>query len=78
MQIAKLGFVYKVKKALHIYSLVLLYIIICSVLVFEQGLSVTCASTCEPLKVMISGAPASGKGTQCELIVQKVIISYYV
>lgn len=27
----------------------------------------------EPLKVMISGAPASGKGTQCELIVQKVI-----
>lgn len=24
-----------------------------------------------PLKVMISGAPASGKGTQCELIVQK-------
>lgn len=28
----------------------------------------------EPLKVMISGAPASGKGTQCELIVQKVNI----
>ncbi|KMT03590.1 hypothetical protein BVRB_8g192630 isoform B [Beta vulgaris subsp. vulgaris] len=25
----------------------------------------------EPLKVMISGAPASGKGTQCEMIVQK-------
>ncbi|KAK3435709.1 hypothetical protein EUGRSUZ_C00416 [Eucalyptus grandis] len=25
----------------------------------------------EPLKVMISGAPASGKGTQCELIVKK-------
>ncbi|AED93936.1 adenylate kinase family protein [Arabidopsis thaliana] len=25
----------------------------------------------EPLKVMISGAPASGKGTQCELIVHK-------
>lgn len=25
----------------------------------------------EPLKVMISGAPASGKGTQCELITQK-------
>lgn len=25
-----------------------------------------------PLKVMISGAPASGKGTQCELIVKKV------
>ncbi|XP_021910292.1 adenylate kinase 5, chloroplastic-like isoform X2 [Carica papaya] len=30
-----------------------------------------CCSTNEPLKVMISGAPASGKGTQCELIVQK-------
>ncbi|RZB91367.1 Adenylate kinase 5, chloroplastic [Glycine soja] len=28
-------------------------------------------SISEPLKVMISGAPASGKGTQCELIVQK-------
>ncbi|KAL0753771.1 hypothetical protein Bca101_091439 [Brassica carinata] len=27
----------------------------------------------EPLKVMISGAPASGKGTQCELIVQKFL-----
>ena len=26
----------------------------------------------EPLKIMISGAPASGKGTQCELITQKV------
>ena len=25
-----------------------------------------------PLKIMISGAPASGKGTQCELITQKV------
>lgn len=25
----------------------------------------------EPLKVMISGAPASGKGTQCELITKK-------
>ncbi|XP_031263902.1 adenylate kinase 5, chloroplastic isoform X2 [Pistacia vera] len=39
-----------------------------------KGLSfrVTCASTNQPLKVMISGAPASGKGTQCELIVQKV------
>lgn len=29
-------------------------------------------SAAEPLKVMISGAPASGKGTQCELIVKKV------
>ncbi|XP_057995553.1 adenylate kinase 5, chloroplastic isoform X2 [Hevea brasiliensis] len=28
-------------------------------------------STSEPLKVMISGAPASGKGTQCELMVNK-------
>ncbi|XP_038890385.1 adenylate kinase 5, chloroplastic isoform X2 [Benincasa hispida] len=35
-----------------------------------KGLKVNCASG-EPLKVMISGAPASGKGTQCELIVQK-------
>lgn len=26
----------------------------------------------DPLKVMISGAPASGKGTQCELIKTKV------
>ncbi|KAL5558443.1 hypothetical protein UlMin_034654 [Ulmus minor] len=25
----------------------------------------------EPLKIMISGAPASGKGTQCQLITQK-------
>lgn len=28
-------------------------------------------SKIEPMKVMISGAPASGKGTQCEMIVQK-------
>lgn len=27
----------------------------------------------EPLKVMISGGPASGKGTQCEMIVEKVL-----
>lgn len=26
----------------------------------------------EALRIMISGAPASGKGTQCELIVQQV------
>lgn len=26
----------------------------------------------EPLKIMISGAPASGKGTQCQLITSKV------
>ncbi|XP_044471048.1 adenylate kinase 5, chloroplastic isoform X1 [Mangifera indica] len=36
-----------------------------------KGFRVTCASTNRPLKMMISGAPASGKGTQCELIVQK-------
>ncbi|XP_015893147.2 adenylate kinase 5, chloroplastic [Ziziphus jujuba] len=36
----------------------------------SKGLKVNCSVT-EPLKVMISGAPASGKGTQCELIVQK-------
>ncbi|MED6188841.1 hypothetical protein PIB30_089756 [Stylosanthes scabra] len=35
-----------------------------------KALKVNC-STSEPLKIMISGAPASGKGTQCELIVQK-------
>ncbi|KAE8735432.1 putative adenylate kinase 5 [Hibiscus syriacus] len=35
-----------------------------------KGLRVSCSKN-EPLKVMISGAPASGKGTQCELIVQK-------
>ncbi|XP_031391291.1 adenylate kinase 2, chloroplastic isoform X2 [Punica granatum] len=27
----------------------------------------------EPLRVMISGAPASGKGTQCELITEKMV-----
>ncbi|KAL7259675.1 hypothetical protein ACSBR1_005543 [Camellia fascicularis] len=35
-----------------------------------KGMKVMCLQT-EPLKVMISGAPASGKGTQCEMIVQK-------
>ncbi|KAJ0885439.1 putative adenylate kinase [Helianthus annuus] len=35
-----------------------------------KGLKVRCSQN-EPLKVMISGAPASGKGTQCEMIVQK-------
>ncbi|KAL1563470.1 adenylate kinase [Salvia divinorum] len=29
------------------------------------------SSATEPLRVMISGAPASGKGTQCEMIAQK-------
>ncbi|KAL5985481.1 hypothetical protein ACLOJK_027465 [Asimina triloba] len=36
-----------------------------------KALTVSCSTRPEPLKVMISGAPASGKGTQCELIVQK-------
>ncbi|KAI5320712.1 hypothetical protein L3X38_040420 [Prunus dulcis] len=36
----------------------------------SNGLKLNC-SLKEPLKVMISGAPASGKGTQCELIVRK-------
>lgn len=31
----------------------------------------------EPLKIMISGAPASGKGTQCELITQKVRVFFF-
>ncbi|GAA0158022.1 nucleotide kinase [Lithospermum erythrorhizon] len=35
-----------------------------------KGFRVLCSQSV-PLKVMISGAPASGKGTQCELIVQK-------
>ncbi|CAO2817555.1 unnamed protein product [Amaranthus hypochondriacus] len=35
-----------------------------------KKLRVSCATN-EPLKVMISGAPASGKGTQCQLIVEK-------
>ncbi|KAL3535961.1 hypothetical protein ACH5RR_004422 [Cinchona calisaya] len=36
----------------------------------KWGLKVMCSKS-EPLKVMISGAPASGKGTQCEMIVKK-------
>ncbi|KAG8493510.1 hypothetical protein CXB51_010873 [Gossypium anomalum] len=32
---------------------------------------VAASAKAEPLKVIISGAPASGKGTQCELITQK-------
>ncbi|XP_056693145.1 adenylate kinase 5, chloroplastic [Spinacia oleracea] len=36
----------------------------------QNKLQVICAIN-DPLKVMISGAPASGKGTQCEMIVQK-------
>lgn len=34
-------------------------------------LVVASAGKAEPLRVMISGAPASGKGTQCELITEK-------
>ncbi|GLU10235.1 hypothetical protein SLE2022_270550 [Rubroshorea leprosula] len=36
----------------------------------KQAFRPSCSKS-EPLKVMISGAPASGKGTQCELIVNK-------
>ncbi|KAJ4791983.1 adenylate kinase family protein [Rhynchospora pubera] len=36
----------------------------------RKGFHVECALG-EPLKVMISGAPASGKGTQCSMIVEK-------
>ncbi|GMI83249.1 adenosine monophosphate kinase [Hibiscus trionum] len=35
------------------------------------NLFVAASAKAEPLKVIISGAPASGKGTQCELITQK-------
>ncbi|XP_058206936.1 adenylate kinase 5, chloroplastic isoform X4 [Rhododendron vialii] len=38
----------------------------------KQGMKVLCSKS-EPIKVMISGAPASGKGTQCEMIVQKMV-----
>ncbi|XP_073132559.1 adenylate kinase 5, chloroplastic isoform X2 [Henckelia pumila] len=41
----------------------------------EQGLK-TVSSKREPLKVMISGAPASGKGTQSDLIVQEFGLVY--
>ncbi|XP_050365984.1 adenylate kinase 5, chloroplastic isoform X2 [Argentina anserina] len=37
----------------------------------SNGLKLSCSLKEPPLKVMISGAPASGKGTQCELIVKK-------
>ncbi|XP_059631978.1 adenylate kinase, chloroplastic [Cornus florida] len=37
----------------------------------SPNVQVASASKPEPLKVMISGAPASGKGTQCELITKK-------
>ncbi|KAK1288672.1 hypothetical protein QJS10_CPB19g00648 [Acorus calamus] len=38
---------------------------------FTGRSTVSCAVVGEPLKVMISGAPASGKGTQCEMLVEK-------
>lgn len=37
-----------------------------------QGMLRVNCSTNKPLKVMISGALGSGKGTQCELIVKNV------
>ncbi|KAL8129624.1 hypothetical protein V2J09_018779 [Rumex salicifolius] len=37
---------------------------------FKKAKLIRCAAK-EPLKVMISGAPASGKGTQCQMIAQK-------
>uniref|UniRef100_A0A804IKW5 adenylate kinase n=1 Tax=Musa acuminata subsp. malaccensis TaxID=214687 RepID=A0A804IKW5_MUSAM len=36
-----------------------------------RGLGVVVCAATEPLKVMISGAPASGKGTQCQMLVEK-------
>lgn len=36
-----------------------------------HGSKLKCTSAVQPLKVMISGAPASGKGTQCEMIRRK-------
>ncbi|KAI4320211.1 hypothetical protein MLD38_033716 [Melastoma candidum] len=38
---------------------------------WEAAAAVVAEAKVEPLKVMISGAPASGKGTQCELITDK-------
>ncbi|XP_011031801.1 PREDICTED: adenylate kinase, chloroplastic-like [Populus euphratica] len=34
---------------------------------------VVASAKADPLKIMISGAPASGKGTQCELITKKMV-----
>ncbi|BFG19692.1 hypothetical protein CerSpe_059660 [Prunus speciosa] len=36
-----------------------------------QNFPVVGSAKAEPLRIMISGAPASGKGTQCQLITQK-------
>ena len=44
--------------------------------IFEFDEQVVASGKAEPLRVMISGAPASGKGTQCELITQKVCYTY--
>ena len=33
-------------------------------------------STSQPLKLIIAGAPASGKGTQCELIKEKYGVTH--
>lgn len=41
-----------------------------------SSFQVVVAALADPLKVMISGAPASGKGTQCELIKTKVSHSF--
>ncbi|PIM97399.1 adenylate kinase [Handroanthus impetiginosus] len=40
-------------------------------------LVVAAAGKAEPLRIMISGAPASGKGTQCELITKKVLFLFF-
>ncbi|KAJ4832775.1 hypothetical protein Tsubulata_018786, partial [Turnera subulata] len=37
----------------------------------DSRLVVAASAKPEPLKIMIAGAPASGKGTQCELITKK-------
>ncbi|XP_020248211.1 adenylate kinase, chloroplastic-like isoform X6 [Asparagus officinalis] len=41
------------------------------VLPVARSAVIAAAMKTEPLKIMISGAPASGKGTQCELIKEK-------
>uniref|UniRef100_A0A6N2M3E0 adenylate kinase n=1 Tax=Salix viminalis TaxID=40686 RepID=A0A6N2M3E0_SALVM len=35
---------------------------------------VVASAKANPLKIMISGAPASGKGTQCEFITEKYVL----
>jgi adenylate kinase len=41
-------------------------------LVLDWDFQAVAAEKADPLNVMIAGAPASGKGTQCELIKAKV------